>query len=61
MPLTRPLAERETDYAARVALALSILGHRQICANCAHHTEQVKLALQGATIDEIRELGEEPR
>jgi hypothetical protein len=61
MPLTRPRAERETDYAARVALALSILGHRQICANCANHTDQVKLALQGATIDEIRELGEDRR
>jgi hypothetical protein len=61
MPLTRPLAERETDYAARVALALSILGHRQICANCARHTDQVKLALQGASIDEIAAMQEPPR
>jgi hypothetical protein len=44
------------DANARIALALSILGHRTFCTDCAGHVEQAVLALRGATIDELQEM-----
>ena len=47
------LQQREMELEARVALALSIVQHRTFCADCRPHTSQIRLALIGASIDEI--------
>jgi hypothetical protein len=38
---------------ARIALALSILQHRTFCPACHLHADQTRLALLGATVEEL--------
>lgn len=40
---------------ARIVLALSILGHRPWCPDCRSDADDTRMALLGATIDELRE------
>ena len=44
-------ASRESN--SRIALGLSILQHRPFCTSCAPHADQARLALLGATVQEL--------
>lgn len=50
---TDPHPERETN--GRIALALSILQHRSFCPACRKNVDDARLALLGASIEELRE------
>jgi hypothetical protein len=47
------LRHAEHEANARIALALSILQHRSFCPACHPHADQTRLALLGATVEEL--------
>ena len=52
-PDTSRLRHAEHESNARIALALSILQHRSFCPACHLHADQTRLALLGATVEEL--------
>lgn len=50
----RDLAQQVHDLTLRVALAKSLLGQRN-WPGCEHQAELVRMALDGATIDQLKE------